>query len=437
MTADHRVNRLHPLSPLVASAKVFGVLTVIVSVRTVPTYGWTGPLIAAAVALVGALVVSWISWRFTGYQVTERELHVYTGILARSHRVVPFERVQAVDVVRPLLARVAGLAELRLEVVGGGETEAPLAYLTIAEATALRETLLARIGSHSAADEPAPAPGAREPEFFVVDPHDVVLSQLLTPYTLAIPLLAIPPLLGLYFEGLSIAAMMATLLALIGLLQYPVRTIMAEYRFFATRVPGGIRIRHGLVETRTQTIPLDRIQAFRIRRPLVWRPFGWVRVEIDVAGYGNSEEQARATNALIPVARADVADQVLRQLVPGWPVHSSEQLQLAPVPDRVQWLDPGQAPQLGVAIWDDVVICRRGWLTIEEFIVQRARLQSVRVTRGPLQRAFGLATVHCDLAGGKTRPTAAHRDESDALRIALELAHHRSAAPTITKVNAT
>ncbi len=35
--------------------------------------------------------------------------------------------------VRPLLAQLTGLAELRLEVVGGGKTEAPLAYLSLAE----------------------------------------------------------------------------------------------------------------------------------------------------------------------------------------------------------------------------------------------------------------------------------------------------------------
>ena len=40
-------------------------------------------------------------------------------------------RVQAVDVVKPFYARVLGLAELRLEVVGGGggDAEAPLAFL--------------------------------------------------------------------------------------------------------------------------------------------------------------------------------------------------------------------------------------------------------------------------------------------------------------------
>ena len=54
------------------------------------------------------------------------------------------DRLQAVDVVRPLVARALGLAELRLEVAGGSSSEAPLAYLSEAAAQRLRAELLAR-----------------------------------------------------------------------------------------------------------------------------------------------------------------------------------------------------------------------------------------------------------------------------------------------------
>ena len=63
---------------------------------------------------------------------------------------------------RPLLAQLTGLAELRLEVVGGHKTEAPLAYLTVRDAAALRERLLALAGrTHgSAAAQPNAGPAA-------------------------------------------------------------------------------------------------------------------------------------------------------------------------------------------------------------------------------------------------------------------------------------
>ena len=93
-----------------------------------------------------------VSWYNTGYHIVGRELRVYEGLLWRRTRAIPLERLQAVEVVRPLLAQLTGLAELRLEVVGGGKTEAPLAYLTVADA--------ARCGSGCSPSPPARPPGS-------------------------------------------------------------------------------------------------------------------------------------------------------------------------------------------------------------------------------------------------------------------------------------
>ena len=50
-----------------------------------------------------------------------------------------------------------------------------------------------------------------------------------------------------------------------------------------------------------------------------------------------------------------------------------------------------------------------------------ARLQSVRVVQGPIQRRLRLATVYADTAGGLT-PAAADRDLDEAWALAAELA---------------
>ena len=51
---------------------------------------------------------------------------------------------QAVDVVQPILARLLGLSELKLEVAGGPGSAVSLAFLKEEEADALRAELLAR-----------------------------------------------------------------------------------------------------------------------------------------------------------------------------------------------------------------------------------------------------------------------------------------------------
>src|SRR5580704_11179504 len=68
-------------------------------------------------------------------------------------------RSQAVDVVRPLLARMLGLAALRIRLAGAGHGGDRLAYLTVGEAGRLRATLLAgQHGLDPATPEPAELP---------------------------------------------------------------------------------------------------------------------------------------------------------------------------------------------------------------------------------------------------------------------------------------
>ena len=78
---------------------------------------------------------------------------------------------------------------------------------------------------------------------------------------------------------------------------------------------------------------LPEDETVRMLEPLLWRPFGWVRVEIDVAGYaGRRGEEQAATNALVPVAPRALAEALVgRVLGGGLPVPA------APVPGRARW----------------------------------------------------------------------------------------------------
>ncbi|MDQ1624503.1 MAG: putative rane protein, partial [Actinomycetota bacterium] len=66
---------------------------------------------------------------------------------------------------------------------------------------------------------------------------------------------------------------------------------------------------------------------------------------------------------------------------------------------------------------DRVFVARRGRLRRETDIVPHERVQSVRLSQGPLQRRLGLATMHLDTSPGPVHPTAAHRDAGEARRL--------------------
>ena len=124
------------------------------------TGGWL--LVAFAVLLPAAAAYGFFSWWFTSYLVTDTELRIRTGLIFRRIAHIRLDRIQAVDVGRPLLARVAGVAKLKLDVVGT-ESKDELAFLGEREAVGLRAELLARAAgiAPEAAPEAGEAP-ARE-----------------------------------------------------------------------------------------------------------------------------------------------------------------------------------------------------------------------------------------------------------------------------------
>ena len=65
-------------------------------------------------------------------------LRIETGLFRRDARQLPLSRIQAVDVVRPFLARMFGLAELRVRLAGSGKSNGRLAYLAEPVAIDLR-----------------------------------------------------------------------------------------------------------------------------------------------------------------------------------------------------------------------------------------------------------------------------------------------------------
>jgi len=153
---DEGWHRLHPLSPLVRSVR--GVLAVL-ALAGLSTTGATGNGtgthwydLALPVVIAVAAIISWLVTRWKLDGVT---LRIETGLLRRDSRQLPVARIQAVDLVRPFLARMLGMAELRVRLAGSGDADGRLAYLTEQAAVALRARLLA---AHHGLDPATPEP---------------------------------------------------------------------------------------------------------------------------------------------------------------------------------------------------------------------------------------------------------------------------------------
>ncbi|TCB98588.1 hypothetical protein E0H26_07805 [Micromonospora zingiberis] len=427
--------RLHPLSPVLHSARSLVVVIAGLSWSTLSRVGFGWFVAMVIVIVLGAAVLAVVSWYNTGYQVVGRELRIHEGLLWRRTRAIPLERLQAVEVVRPLLAQLTGLAELRLEVVGGGKTEAPLAFLSVAEASALRQRLLALAGrppaaGQAAAPGPVPTPIGPEPPagrpLHAVRNHDLLVSQLLTPQAFLLPFGVVFVAAQFLSEGSwSFIAVASTLTAMAGILLQPVRRVLDDWRFQLARDDDRLRIRNGLLETRVQTVPLHRVQTIGVTWPLLWRVKGWLRLRLEVAGYASGEsDQRNRPDRLLPVGDLPTAEMIVAEVLPGV---SLSALPLTAPPTRARWLSPLSRQVLGAGLTEQVFAVRAGLLTRQVTVVPYARLQSVRVVQGPLQRLLRLATVHADTAGG-AGAAAVDRDVAEAWALAAELSARGHAA---------
>ncbi len=213
-------------------------------------------------------------------------------------------RLQAVEVTRPIIARLVGLADVRPQVSGDGSTT-KLEFLSERDAHALRNELLARAAGISY-DHAAPAPEA--PEQVLVK---VPFADLLTGSILDIGLIV-----GLVIGAVVLVAavvfqpeMLLFLVFAIGGPAVAVGTrILALFDFTVAESPDGLRLRSGLLSTQHQTVPPGRVQAVRISQPVLWRGRDWVRLEVNVLGNTTADQGGGAgTGILLPVAPRLVA----------------------------------------------------------------------------------------------------------------------------------
>jgi putative membrane protein len=428
--------RLHPLSPVLHGFKSIVVIAGALSWNTLREVGLEKfALVVAGLALL-VVLFSLVNWLNTGYHVVGRELRIQDGLLWRRNRAIPLERLQSVELRRPLLAQLTGLAELRLEVVGGHKTEAPLAYLTVRDAAALRERLLALAGrTPPQAQAAAVSLRVLERPLLRVANRDLVISQLLTPQAILLPIgvafvitqFALAPTWT--FIGIA-----STVTAMAGVLLQPVRRVLQDWDFrLASDHDGRLLVRYGLLETRSQVVPLNRVQSVALTWPLLWRAQKWLHARLDIAGFAGREgRDEKRSDRLLPVGDFGTARHLVAEVLPGVDLAT---LATSPPPGRARWRHPFALRYMGVGLTPEVFVSRWGLVTREMTLVPYARLQSVRVVQGPVQRLFRLATVVADTAGGRSGQ-AHDRDVHEAWALAEQLAARarlaRSPAPLVT-----
>jgi putative membrane protein len=381
----------------------------------------TPQLVVTAILVLGGLV----SWLVTRWRIEDDDLRIETGLLRRQSLRFPLAQVQAIDVVRPGLARLFRVAELRLRMAGATGATARLAYVAEHEVEPLRDQLLA-LARGARLDEAAPDPTA---ELEQPVPEERVLASVRTGQ-LAVSIVLENWWLVLILVGLAagfaasphtVARILrgAGFVWVISMATLIWRRFNQQYRLTVAEGPDGLHLRGGLVALTAEVIRPGRVQAVRLVEPLLWRPLGWCRLEVDVAGRqrrkGEGEAQRGQLRALMPVGSRSLGIELVDRLLPDRP-H-----ELSPPPRRAFWKSPFRYRALSWGRTETCVATTSGRLRRVTCWVPLEKVQSLRQVQGPVQRRLRLASVHVDTAGRAVHATLRDRDAAEAGRALADL----------------
>ena len=155
MSDDAEWQRLHPAARTVWGLAGVGPVSLAGIVGAGACLIIGSPLgAAAAVVVASALAGLWWRlvgrrWRAWGYTERERDLVIRRGVLVRRTTIVPYGRMQFVDVTQGPLARALGVSTIQLHTAAAA-TDARIPFVADSDAAHLRDRLTSLGEAHAA-----------------------------------------------------------------------------------------------------------------------------------------------------------------------------------------------------------------------------------------------------------------------------------------------
>lgn len=374
------------------------------------------------------------------YRVSVEALILRGGLIKRWERVLPFSRIQSVDVVRKLRHRVYGVVELRIEAIGGSSTEALLSAVLPEEAERVRNTVLRRPDLQAEEDgEPPPLARLTIKDLIVAGVTGgrvPVLALIVANLQELIPEDRMEVLIEQVFQAGSSSPVVAVIGAiaiflLIAIAISLVLTLFTYWDFTLRREGQRLLVSRGLLETRQATLPVKRIQAVWINQNLIRRILDLASLTVVVAGYAGSGTETSERSVLLPISKRSEADRLAREVL-GFEEDWRDRFVGAPMAALVRRLlyafvlplpfliigvvnfGPrgllmmalypmtvavafGQWKALGHALGPGYVVIRSGVLLRRLMVVPTDNVQSLTIGAAPIQRALKLSTLRLSI----------------------------------------
>ncbi|WP_298470447.1 PH domain-containing protein [uncultured Erythrobacter sp.] len=341
-SAEEAGLRTHPKSFIIRGLSILSQLIIPLGIASVTIFddGSVGDVLMFAVPAVSAIIginfaFAYLGWKRLTYTVGEQDIRVESGVLSRSARSVPFERIQDVSLEEPLLPRLFGLVIVKFETGAGAGEDISLSYLSGEEGDRLRQLVRQRRDGEVATGSEESATGAEaitEPEaqtLFAMDPRRLLIFGT---FEFSLAVFAVLGGLFQYADSFvdfeiwdpelweswlseqgtflssfgayaQIFSAVAGLIAVfvIGSATGLIRTFTREWGFLLERTARGFRRRRGLFTKTDVVMPVHRVQGVKIGTGLLRYRFGWHGLRF----VSLAQDSGGANHVVAPFAKMD------------------------------------------------------------------------------------------------------------------------------------
>ncbi|MCF2706655.1 PH domain-containing protein [Arcanobacterium haemolyticum] len=357
-------------------------------------------------------IVSAIMWRHMRFALVADGIHMRSGVFVKKHEHVRWDRIQSVEVEQNLLGRLLKQGMVTVENAGGDQGKTRLGLLTLAECEALRQFVLE--ASNDARRGKVPDLGEWR-AFVGTTTNELPIYRLTSKRTIISTLMSMSTVVGVLSLAFTIVmgvvtdgfAWVPTLFLVLGALWNAAKTLAKQWGTAVYLAHNGVRVRSGLVSLFAQTIAPGRVHAIQINQPLMWRPFGWWKLEVMTPSSSviNLEDASR-DSVIIPVGTREEVERMLWVILPDLgvdDVHAfldeafegrGSSLMFTAAPERSRWLDPIAWRSNGIALTRTAAVLRwRGFWRATVTLTLHEHVQALNLDQGPLERKLNVANI--------------------------------------------
>ena len=302
--------------------------------------GRAAPLLVALV-LLGVVALT-LEWRAFRYRVSGGSLVIDRGVVRRSSRVVPLDRIRSVDITATAVHRALGVVQVEVEAAAGGRAKADLTLVAVTPEAA------AELHDRLLAGRPAAEPEVLAPEpsvLYRATPSALAVAGATSGRYVLAPLAVIGVLWNLAEDvpgglledlgdavldrapsGAAWIALLAVAVCAAAVALGALGSLLVDWAFVLSDDGERLVATRGLLTRRAVTIDRARVRGVDVGDSPLRRPLGLVSVAA-VAGGVAGGAGGRAT--LAPIVHTGPAVRLVRTIDPAAP---GLQVALAPHP---------------------------------------------------------------------------------------------------------